>query len=75
MNYFNKALAADDDFAFAAVANYRAQNDPVSLAGAHVGAPMQVIKVDNALGKIHRMATIVEALGGNLYLPDVGDAA
>jgi hypothetical protein len=69
VNYFNKALAADDDLAFAAVANYRAQNDPVSQLGAHVGAPMRVIQVDGALGKIHRMATIVEALGGKLYSP------
>ena len=69
VNYFNKALAADDDLAFAAVANYRAQNDPVSLLGAHVGAPMKVIQVDSALGKIHRMATIVEALGGRIYSP------
>lgn len=67
VNYFNKEAAADDDLAFAAVANYRAQNDPVSLLGTHVGAPMKVIKVDPALGKIHRMATIVEALGGKVY--------
>lgn len=67
VNYFTKAVAADDDLAFAAVANYRAQNDPVSLLGTHVGAPVKVIKVDPALGKIHRMATIVEALGGKVY--------
>jgi hypothetical protein len=67
VNYFNKALAANDDLAFAAVANYRAQNDPVSQLGAHVGAPMKVIQVDGALQKILRMATIVDALGGKTY--------
>jgi pimeloyl-ACP methyl ester carboxylesterase len=68
VNYFNKALAADDDLAFAAVANYRAQNDPVSRMGSHVGAPIQVIPVDPA-GQLHRMATIVKALGGKVYGP------
>lgn len=72
VNYFGKALAADDDLAFAAVANYRAQNDPVSLLGAHVGAPMKVIQVDASLGKVHRMATIVEALGGRVYEAPAG---
>lgn len=69
VNYFNKALAADDDDAFAAVANYRAHNDPVSMLGAHVGAPMNVIRVDPALNKIHKMRTIVDAVGGKVYGP------
>jgi len=69
VNYFNKALAADDDEAFAAVANYRAHNDPVSMLGAHVGAPMNVIRVDPALNKTHRMSTIVDAVGGRIYGP------
>lgn len=67
VSYFSKALAADDDLPFAAIANYRAQNDPVSQLGVQVGSPAVVIKVDPAVGKIHRMATIVEALGGRVY--------
>ncbi len=68
VNYFGKALAADNDLAFAAVANYRAQNDPVSRLGAHVGAPMQVIQVRDSLNPItnHSIALIVEALGGQM---------
>lgn len=67
VSFFSKALAADDDLPFAAVANYRAQNDPVSRVGVQVGSPAVVINVDPAIGKIHRMATIVEALGGRVY--------
>jgi pimeloyl-ACP methyl ester carboxylesterase len=69
VDYFSKALAANDDSAFAAVANYRAQNDPVSRLGTHVGGPMISLQVDNSPLKIHRMATIVEALGGTVYSP------
>jgi hypothetical protein len=67
VSYFSKALAANDDLGFAAVANYRAQNDPVSLLGVQVGAPVRVIQVDPSLLKIHKMATIVEAVGGRVY--------
>ncbi len=68
ISYFGKALAADNDLAFAAVANYRAQNDPVSRLGAHVGAPMQVIQVRESANPItnHSIALIVEALGGKM---------
>lgn len=67
LNFFNKAVAADDDHSFPAVANYRAHNDPVSLVGQHVGAPMTAIRVDPAPSKIHRMATLVDALGGKVW--------
>jgi hypothetical protein len=74
VSYFNKALAADNDLAFPAVANYRAQNDPVSLAGVHV-APVKVVQVDPSLRKLHRMATIVEALGGRVYSKGAAEIA
>lgn len=64
VSFFSEALAANDDLPFAAVANYRAQNDPVSLLGVQIGTPATIINVDPAIEKIHRMATIVEALGG-----------
>jgi hypothetical protein len=67
VSFFSKALAANEDLSYPAVANYRAQNDPVSLLGVQAGAPVQVIQVDPAVGKIHSMATIVEALGGKVY--------
>jgi hypothetical protein len=65
VSFFTKALAADDDLAFAPVANYRAQHDPVSCLGVHVGSPPRVIQVRSALNP-HAMALIVEALGGTV---------
>jgi hypothetical protein len=35
----------------------------------HVGAPMKTIQVDSSLGKLHRMATIVEALVAKFIPP------
>ncbi len=75
VGFFNKAAAADNDLAFVPVANYRAQNDPVSLVGTHVGAPIKIINV-NSTGALdaHRMAHIVEALGGRLpVLKETGE--
>ena len=65
VDYFAEALAADDDMAFAAVANYRAQFDPVGRLGVHVGAPIKIIQVRNAANP-HAMSLIVEALGGTV---------
>jgi hypothetical protein len=67
VSFFNKAAAADDDLAFVPVSNYRAQNDPVSLTGTHVGAPLKVIPVHSTSPlDAHRMVHIVEALGGRV---------
>ena len=52
-------MAANDNLAFAAIANSRVQNEPVSLLGTHFGAQLKVI-VDTSLSKIHRLAAIVE---------------
>lgn len=61
VNLFNKAVAAADgsDLAFAAVANYRAQYDPVSVLGSHVGAPINSLPVKMAANP-HAMAHLVE---------------
>jgi len=66
MDFMNQVAAADDDMPFAPVANYRGQNDPVSLIGVHVGTPMQTLQVD---GLPHLMAPIVHSLGGKVYSP------
>jgi hypothetical protein len=76
VNQLNKAVPADDDLAFATVANYRAQNDSFSLLGAHSGAPMRVIKVDGSLAKQAAAAgsyCLVGLFGGN-HRTDTGKA-
>lgn len=77
VSFFDKAASSDDESAFPAVANYRAQGDVVSLCGVQVGAPEQVIRVAGSSDPVnqHRMERIVEALGGPKFMPNAAMSA
>lgn len=58
----NQAAAAGGDEAFAPIANFRGNMDPVSLFGAHVGLPLQTITCQSQSPHPHSMEPIIRAL-------------
>ena len=58
----NKIAAAGGDEAFAPIANFRGDMDPVSLFGSHVGAPLQTILCPTQHPHPHSMIPIIRAL-------------
>lgn len=58
----NKLAAAGSDEAFAPIANYRGNWDPVSLVGTHVGVPLETIVCPTQSPHPHSMIPIIRAL-------------
>ena len=58
----NKIVAASGDDAFAPIANFRGNWDPVSQFGSHVGMPLQTIDCPTQAPHPHSMLPIIAAL-------------
>lgn len=58
----NKIAAAGGDEAFAPIANFRGNWDPVSQFGTHVGVPLQTIDCPTQAPHPHSMIPIIRAL-------------
>jgi hypothetical protein len=62
-DYFEKAVASLETAGFASVLNFRGHLDPVSVIGAHVGAPMRTIHCNNPWPNPHSLEPIISTLG------------
>lgn len=58
----NKIAAVSGDDAFAPIANFRGNWDPVSKFGSHVGMPMQTLECPTQSPHPHSMIPIIHAL-------------
>ncbi len=58
----NQVVAASGDEAFAPIANFRGNWDPVSKFGSHVGMPLQTIDCPTQSPHPHSMVPIIRAL-------------
>ncbi|MBR0680707.1 hypothetical protein GXW74_09420 [Roseomonas eburnea] len=62
VSLMNKLAALGGDEAFAPIANYRGNWDPVSLVGTHVGVPLETIVCPTQSPHVHSMIPIIRAL-------------